>query len=150
MRPFAEPPAWGKQLLRALHSATCLTQGCKEGSLCDWQGEAPGKKPLVSVTGQRDQMAKLSRLSLLPPSVSPAFLSLNLFFWFPFFFLFLPSPPLLSLPLCPLTSHPSSCFFCFSLLVQEARKSGQLSVSKLIHWDCSLTRSLPSPGPQVT
>ena len=62
----------------------------------------------------------------------------------------LPSPPLLSLPVCPLTSHPFSCFFCFSLLVQEARKSGRLSVSKLTHWDCSLTRSLPSPGPQAT
>lgn len=148
MRPFAESSARGKQLLRAPHSATCLTQGCKD-LLCDWQGEAPGKKPLVSVTGQRGQMVKLSRLPLLPLSVSPAFLSLHLFFWFPFFFLFLASPPLLSLPLCPLTSHPSSCFFCFSLLVQEARKSGQLSVSKLTHWDCSLTRSLPSPGPQV-
>lgn len=78
-----------------------------------------GKKlPSVKPLDQHSQMVITSLLSILYFPFSPSLLLL-----FPFLLSLPPSPPLLSLPVCPLIS-PFLLFLLFSLLVQEARKSG--------------------------
>lgn len=115
----------------------------KQVSLCNRGAETSERKRLESITDPCTLMVKYTRL--LAVSISPSASSLSL----------CPSParlflpPFLSFPLYPLTSH----FFSYNFFFLSYSKKTSLEVraaesSKLTHWHCSLTSSLPCPGPQ--